>query len=88
MKRIHPREDPGLIRVGGRSKCEALDEFSLMKKRITAARMRFFDPSYWQAQNEAKSAVMELGSKRAALLREAVALGNLEGECSLHASNS
>jgi len=80
LKILKELRDPGLIRVGGRGKCEALEEFSLNKKRITASRMKFFDSGYYQAKKEATFAVRDLEFKRAAILGEVVALGNLEGK--------
>jgi len=79
LKVLNPKEEPALIRVGGRSKCEVLDQFSLHKKRITARRMRTFNSGFREAEYEAVSSVRELESERSAIIGEAVGFGNLEG---------
>lgn len=88
LKEINPREeDPGLIRVGGRSKCEALDEYTLMKKRVMVSRMRQLDNGFRTARNQAISELRSLESNRASLMGEAVSLGNLEGELCCNAGH-
>lgn len=68
-----------MTRVGGRSKTEALDEFSLMRQRSVAAKFRQFDPSYARMKREAHEAVRKSENDRTNLMTELFALNNLEG---------
>lgn len=70
---------PSMTRVGGRSKTEALDEFSLMRQRNVAAKFRQFDPSYARMKREAHEAVRKAENDRTNLMTELFALNNLEG---------
>lgn len=70
---------PSMTRVGGRSKTEALDEFSLMRQRNVAAKFRQFDASYARMKREAHEAVKKAENDRVNLMTELFALNNLEG---------
>ncbi|KAG4074868.1 hypothetical protein HA402_009293 [Bradysia odoriphaga] len=71
-------QKPSMTRVGGRSKTEALDEFSLTRQRNVAAQLRQFDKSYVRMKREAHEAVRKAENERANLMTELFALNNLE----------
>ena len=81
LRKIDPSDDPAMIRVGGRSKCEALDEFSLARKRTVAGRLRLYDRDFIASRHEAMNCVRGYEDDKATVMSEFIGLGNLQGKC-------
>jgi hypothetical protein len=79
LKRLFPNEDPGLIRVGGRTQSEALQEVSLQRKRMAATKMYLHSADFRRRKGAATRTVREIEVEHRDLLSEALQLGEIKG---------
>ena len=71
---------PNMIRVGGRSKTPALDEFSLARQRVVASKLQVFDRNYGRMKAEAHEQIRHSENIRTSLMVELLAMNNLQGK--------
>lgn len=83
LLKLEPENDPGLIRVGGRSKSESLEEFSLARRRMAANKMHLHDRTYQMNKNRAWRRVKSLESERSDYMSEYLGLQNPAGKINL-----
>jgi len=79
LRELEPSAEPGLIRVGGRSKSEVLGDFTLAHRRMAANKMHMHDRTHQMEKNRAWRHVKNLEGERSDLMSEYLGLANPAG---------